>query len=405
MYNDYRSKSLTQLTQKFLDLLSKNSSDNPFQKNWIIVQNREMQQWLSLSFAKKYKIAANNEFIFPSELIWKLYRAKSPKLDLNLPSDIIPLQWSIFEVLQKDKQLQSELFGNRDYNPKIILQLSKSIADVFDLYQFFRPDMLNKWNSGGVVYQERQEQWQANLWNKLCKEWKSNEGISTRVEAYNNLKDWLTKGDFPFEDIPENVWMFGIPQVTNPISEIYTILSKSIHCYHFAVDTSVDSQNSDLNTFNNKLLNAVQNRNEVWRRSLDKHNVEVHLEEDDQIDASEYTKLDQIQRMLLNEPFVTSDENDRSISINSCHSKKREVEVLKDSILEAMNTNLELKAEEVLILVPNLDDYRSHLNESFVSDIVDQNIPINLGFSDHTDFRESTFLNLIGLLNSDFKVN
>jgi exodeoxyribonuclease V gamma subunit len=363
-----------------------------------------MQQWLSLNVALKHKIAANNEFIFPSELIWKLYRVKSPQLDINLPSDIIPLQWSIFELLQKDAQLQSKLFGSRAIEQKILLQVSGSIADAFDLYQVFRPDMLQKWNAEGYVYKDKQEKWQADLWNKLCSQWKSYEGVSTRVEVYNALKDWLMKGIFPFENIPKSISMFCVPQIPNPISEVYTLLSKSIQCHQFSVDVPVQSEESDLNSFNAKLLNSVQNRNEVIRQSLNNHKPEINFEVDDSVDPTLQSKLDQIQRMLLNETFETS-KDDQSISINSCHSKKREVEVLKDSILEAMNADPELKAEDVLVLVPDVNDYRSHLNECFGSDTKDQTIPINLGFSDYSEFRESTFLNLIGLLNSDFKVN
>lgn len=405
MYYDYKSKSLSHLTQKFLDILSENPSEDPFQKNWIIVQNREMQQWLSLNFAQKYKIAANNEFIFPSELIWKLYRVKNPQLDTNLSSDIIPLQWSVFELLQKDVQLQNTLLGTRAIDQKVLLQVSGSIADVFDLYQVFRPDMLEKWNSGGFIYNDNQEKWQADLWNKLCREWKSDEGISTRVEVYMELKNWLVKGIFPFENIPKRISMFCVPQITNPISEVYTLLSKSIQCYQFSVDVRAQNGDLDLDSFNAKLLNSVQNRNEVIRRSLNKYSAEVNLKVEDKIDPSVQSKLEHIQRMLLDEDFESSKDDDQSISINSCHSKKREVEVLKDSILEAMNADPKLKAEDVLVLVPNVNDYRSHLNECFISDIKDQSIPINLGFSDHTEFRESTFLNLISLLNSDFKVN
>jgi exodeoxyribonuclease V gamma subunit len=405
MYHDYRSKSLPQLTHKFLDVLSENSSDDPFQKNWIIVQNREMQQWLSLSLARKYKIAANNEFIFPSELIWKLYRVKNPKLDTNLPSDIIPLQWSIFELLQNDLQLQNTLFRNRAVDQKLLLQVSHSIADVFDLYQVFRPDMLKKWNSGGYVYKDSQEVWQADLWNKLCNQWKSNKTVSTRVEVFNKLKDWLSSGSFPLKNIPNCLMMFCIPQIPNPVSEIYTLLSRDIQCHQFTVDVPVQSQHPDLKTFNAKILNSVQNRNEAIQRILNKHTPGVKNVVLDTMEPSFDLRLHQIQRMLLGETFESLDNDDHSVSINSCHSKKREVEVLKDSILEAMNSNPELKAEDILVLVPDINDYRSHLNESFVSDTKDLTIPINLGFSDHTEFRESTFLTLIGLLNSDFKVN
>jgi exodeoxyribonuclease V gamma subunit len=80
MFFDYRFDSLTQLSEKFLDLLSSKNLDDPFVKNWIIVQNKEMQQWVTLQEAKNNSISANNEFIFPSEFLWKLYRLNIPEL-------------------------------------------------------------------------------------------------------------------------------------------------------------------------------------------------------------------------------------------------------------------------------------------------------------------------------------
>ena len=88
MILDYKSNSLTKLSGKFLELLASESSKNPFEKNWIIIQNKEMQQWITLKEAEVNSISANNEFIFPSEFIWKLYRFKNPELDKFLPSDL-----------------------------------------------------------------------------------------------------------------------------------------------------------------------------------------------------------------------------------------------------------------------------------------------------------------------------
>jgi len=405
MYHDYKSKSVSQLALKFLNLLKVNAPDDPFQKNWIIVQNREMQQWLTLQEAERSSISANNEFIFPSEFIWKLSRLKNPDLNIYLPSDIIPLQWGIFEVLQQDKELQKTLFRSSDINHKLLLQISKSIADVFDLYQVFRPEMLTRWSKGSFIYTDKQEQWQANLWIKLCKKWGKLDGISTRVDAYNDLKDLILNEEFPFQSLPGNIWMFGVPQIPSPISEIYILLSKKINCHQFSIDIESSKEDSDVSSFNHKLLKAVRNRNEIWRLNLIKYNSDVQNVVVDEAESLIDTKLHKIQKLISNEPFEKSFLVDNSITINSCHSKKREIEVLKDSILEAMNAEPKLKAEDILVLVPNVNDYRSHLNECFVSDTSDQTIPINLGFSDYSEFRESTFLNLIGLLNSDFKVN
>jgi len=405
MYHNYRSKSLTKLAHRFLEILSENSPTDPFQKNWIVVQNREMQQWLSLNLAKRKKIAANNEFIFPSEFIWKLYRLKDPDLGLHLPSDKIPLQWSIFERLEKDSNFRDLLFRTRELSPKMILQLSKSISDVFDLYQVFRPEMLKKWEFGQRVYNDPQEQWQANLWRTLTTSWGKSEEVSTRVEAFVKLREWLQNGEFPFESIPNNIWMFGVPQISKPFSEIIASLSQHINCYNFNFNFAIGANNSDLDLFSNKLLNAAFNSEKVLESTLKRHKTNVDSNIDSELSNNNDSLIVKIQNLLWGEKSQVSSTPDNTFSIHSCHSIKRETEVLKDSILSYMDKNPQDNTGHILILVPKLGDYRSQLREVFTSDTDKPTIPINLGFLDYTEFKESSFKNLLGLLNSDFKVN
>lgn len=405
MYYNYRSKSLTKLAHRFLDTLSENSPIDPFQKNWIIVQNREMEQWLSLNLAKRKKIAANNEFIFPLEFIWKLYRLKDPELSLHLPSDKIPLQWSIFERLDKDSKFRDTLFGDREQSPKMILQLSKSISDVFDLYQVFRPEMLKKWESGQRVYNDPQEQWQANLWRTLTTSWGKSEGVSTRVEAFVKLREWLQSGEFPFESIPNNIWMFGVPQISKPFSDIIASLSQHINCYNFNFNFAIGANNSDLDLFSDKLLNAAFNSEKVLESTLKRHDTNVDSNIDSELSNNNDSTIVKIQNLLWGEKSQASHTSDSTFSIHSCNSRNREVEVLKDSVLNFLDNNSAAVADDILILVPKLSDYRSQLREVFTSDTDKPTIPINLGFIDYTEFKESSFINLLGLLNSDFKVN
>lgn len=407
MYHDYRSKSFSQLTHQFLNLISENFPHDPFKKNWIIVQNREMEQWLTLNLAKRQKIAANNEFIFPSEFIWKLYRIKDSELSMHLPSDAIPLQWSIYEVLESEEPFQQILFGNREVNSKALFQLSKSIADVFDLYQFFRPEMLEKWESGHSIFQDSQEQWQAKLWKSLSKKWQQRDEITTRVQALNKLSTSLKQSEYPFQEIPENIWMFAVPHVSKPFSEILALLSNHVDCFHFSFDLDADTDidHTDVALFSQKLLKAANQNKLVLERSLQAHKVKINSVLSSEIFKTDKSKLKQIQKMLWNESISPQNIDHSSLSIHSCHSRKREVEVVKDSILEVLNNDENVQAEDILLLVPKISDYRSQLYDVFASDNNKPTLPINLGFLDNTEFKESSFLNVLSILNSDFKVN
>ena len=245
MFFDYRFDSLTQLSEKFLDLLSSKNLDDPFVKNWIIVQNKEMQQWVTLQEAKNNSISANNEFIFPSEFLWKLYRLNRPELPKYLPSDRIPLQWTIFEALNEDHVLLGKIVRENSTDQKLLLQLSKTISDVFDLYQVYRPELLIKWEHGLLVYNTKHEKWQAELWRNLSTKWKSEKDIITRVDAFNDLCSWLKNDSFPYKKVPDNIWIVSLPQFSKPFSETISLLSQHKQIYNFGYSFGRSDNNKD----------------------------------------------------------------------------------------------------------------------------------------------------------------
>lgn len=85
------------------------------------------------------------------------------------------------------------------------------------------------------------------------------------------------------------------------------------------------------------------------------------------------TLLSRIQYQLLNlehakERYVIS-HDDYSLSIHSCHTKRREVEILQDAILECFNrAKLEgrkLLPRDIVVMVPTINDYAPHIMAVF----------------------------------------
>ncbi|MDR1817931.1 MAG: exodeoxyribonuclease V subunit gamma [Puniceicoccales bacterium] len=56
---------------------------------------------------------------------------------------------------------------------------------------------------------------------------------------------------------------------------------------------------------------------------------------------------------------------DRSLSVHNCHSPLREVEVLRDQILDAFATIPDLQPEDIRVLAPSLDDFAPHIAAVF----------------------------------------
>src|SRR5690625_3359718 len=114
-------------------------SGNPMTTEILVVRNHGIGQWLSLDTAEKEGVAANMEFEFPSERIWKLIRGVDPDIPDTLPSDREPMTWSLMKLFQDD-----EVLGQFDHlrhyiredepdrRSMRIWKLASKIADVFD---------------------------------------------------------------------------------------------------------------------------------------------------------------------------------------------------------------------------------------------------------------------------------
>src|SRR5690606_32583236 len=62
-------------------------------------------------------------------------------------------------------------------------------------------------------------------------------------------------------------------------------------------------------------------------------------------------------RRPLSERLPRSARTDGSISIVSCHSPEREVEVLRETLLDLFEKDRTLKAEDVVVMAPNIGKY------------------------------------------------
>lgn len=404
MFFKYTSNSIINLSDKFLDVLSKNSPLDPFSKNWIIVQNNEMQQWMKLQEASKRSISANNEFILPSEFLWKLYRLHRPELPKNLPSDRLPMQVSIFEVLNNDNYLVKEITGKEFLDPKLLLQLSTSISDVFDLYQVFRPKLIQKWEENKLNYHTKHEIWQAKLWRKLSDFWSTKEEVVTRVDAFNSLEEWISVGSFPFNKLPDKIWIFSLPHYSKPFADIISFLANKIDVHDFGYAYEKLINTSDDNSFSKSLLKTHLDNKLVVDDSLQSAGGDVQkvpIPEEN----FESSTLKKVQGILQNRITTDTGLGDKTLQIHSCYNIRREAELLKDKLLKAFNEDRELKPEECMILVPKIDDYKNVLNDVLSEAVNEPNIPLGKAFEDRAQLPKNTFLELLSVLNSDFKVN
>ncbi len=389
MFFEYRSKSIYPLRKKLSEQVRSEGKDSPLKPSWIVVQNREAREWITYQLAGINGIAANIEFILPSELIWKLFRFVKKDLPKILPSDRLPMQWSVFELLSsKRTELEKAGFPFKIGDESLRLQLASQIADVFDLYQVYRPYMIKSWTNRKLTTKNKHEIWQSVLWNFLHAEWNDNElKLPDRSEAFFILKEKLAGNNSLLNSIPDHIHIFGLSQSSGPFLDILNTLAqqKDIHFY-----TGVFDQPESIK--NHSFKELIQE----WSESK---NDTLQVLSQYQTHQSDLNSSDQnLIITLLNK------ESEVPVQVHSCHNVRREVEVLKTELLCFLDVNPEVSLDEILILVPDMEQYVSVINSVMSFDEGEPSIPIGLPFVSNENIA-SLLINLIELVQSDFKVS
>ena len=181
--------------------------NNPIMSEVIVVQSQGMARWLSQQVALRHGIWANCRFLFPNAIVSEIFNSL---LGEDLDEDLFSpefLQWRILRILpqclERPEFSNLKSYLSNDGTGLKELQLAEQIANVFDHYTIYRPDLLFDWESG------KETHWQAFLWRVLI-----NQGPGThRADRRRKSLEKLRSGNFDLERLPPRISVFGIPQL------------------------------------------------------------------------------------------------------------------------------------------------------------------------------------------------
>jgi exodeoxyribonuclease V gamma subunit len=154
----YTSNRLEVLAGALSDLL-RHPLDSPLAQEVVMVQSRGMERWLRMRLASAHGISANIWFPFPNRFLQRIFSKIFPdrcRTELFSPDAAL---WRIMEILPACTE-DREFGSLRDYlsagdGDLKRFQLSSLIADTFDQYLLFRPEMVFRWERGDETH------WQA----------------------------------------------------------------------------------------------------------------------------------------------------------------------------------------------------------------------------------------------------
>ncbi|ABW66864.1 exodeoxyribonuclease V subunit gamma [Desulfosudis oleivorans] len=430
----FTSNRMEMLSRAFCEALTAYPLDNPFARETIVVQSMGMKRWLSMEMARHTGICAHNRFLFPNAFLNQMLQtAFADAVPVSPDVGVEAMTWAVFPVL-------ADVFAHPALSPlqaylqdgDVIkrYQLAARIADTFDQYLVFRPDMLLQWEAGALPA-DPHEKWQAHLWRLLI----SQGWAEQRAERWKQFLSLAQSGALAGSTLPSRVSVFGISTLPRFHVQVFAALSAFLEVRFFVLNPCRHYWGDILSTYEKKQVETGADARDIPEaaRHLETGNsllasmgmvardffamVEDHPHQETSLfaPAGETTMLACLQNDILDlkdaadQERVRVDGNDASMQISVCHSPMREVEALHDNLLAMFEADAGLSPEDVLVMAPNMEVYAPYVEAVFDAGADDggQRVPYTV-----TDRRSKsgspvvrTFLGLMDLWESRFGIS
>jgi exodeoxyribonuclease V gamma subunit len=386
----HRSNRTEALVDALAELVAVPPAD-PFAPEVIVVQGRGMARWLGLELARRLGVWANPAFPFPRAFIDQVSAAllgEAPEAAaLYAPEG---LAWAIAAELPR--HLASERFApvrrflDGDDHGSRLLALARRIAELFDQYAVFRPDLVLAWEAGSGDPGD----WQPALWRALVARF----GALHPAARARDLLAALRGGGPPAGALPARASVFGLATLPPLYVELLAALAPFVELHFFALTPSRDYW-GDLPSARERRRALAAAGGDASDLYLDAPPLLVSLGrvgrdfqqlfearvayQDDPVDryrepgdgsllaALQSDLLDLRVRGAAGAPRLTLAADDGSIAIHACHAPMREVEVLHDRLTALFAADPSLRPHDVIVMTPAIDTYAPLIDAVFTS--------------------------------------
>ncbi len=381
MVNIIRSNRVELLLNRLANRISEAPLASVFAAELVVVPSPAMARWVNLRLARKQGVAANLSYPLPASFVWQLARDLLDDLPEQDPFGLDTLTWKVYGALPelvRDPPF-APLHHYLGADPKGLkrFQLASRIADVFDRYQLYRPELIRRWEEG------EGDDWQALLWRRLT----AGIGHRHRVAVIDRLLEILAEsGTAP--PLPERISLFAISSLPPLLVAVIHALARHrtvdlyLHAPTDAFWADLISQKelarkrlerpeeADLWEVGNGLLASWGRQGQALQDLL--LDADAPIEE---VDAFAATRggilLERLQRDIFAlRPITEVGEReeaaaDDSIQVHICHSALRECQVLHDQLLGMLESDSELRPEDILVMVPEISRYAPYIAAVF----------------------------------------
>ena len=401
----HTSNHLEELARVLATFLREKKSVGVLDPEVVVVPSRGLERWLKLYLARVNGISANLEFPFPQAFLEKAVFANlrqriDPAATVN-PFAQEVMTWKIFFALERggeqsyrlSPELDTYLTATGDELSRYHLALL--LADLFDRYLLARPELIRAWERGeNPLSQFTTSRWQKELWQSL-----SQGQAKVHFAALHELLNQMIYPEFfpepaPFSlkklssALPSRLFLFGFAALPFAYFDLFKALSRLTEVHLFHCNPCAQYWGDQYRTgVEKQRFKAVPKAPEKcddppaghpllvsWGRlgraffdlaaalEVDRYNEHFVAPEGNFL-------LAHLQRQILflapPENAVRLEEQDSSLQIHRCHGRQREVEILYDNILSALERDPALEPDDILVMAPDIGLYVPYIEALF----------------------------------------
>ena len=380
----FRASRLEALLDPMMQLLKAAPPHEVLAPHEVIAAHPGMRRWLGRELARRAGprgITANLRIELPSSWLDRLARELLGEEAIALrPYRRELLRWRIHARLRTldDPQLTAWLDGDAATREQRGFQLADRLARLYSQYLVYRPDWLADWSAGRVKPAD------AGLLAPLWRELRREIGVPHRGERIVQLVGALGRSD---EAAREPLHVFGIAQlapaelavfkavaqrrmvalyVPDPCRAHWGGLRTPLAQLRERVETAPDAADTEGHFLDqgHPLLGAWGRMGQHFVLALDDIGARVdtrHFE--DEGDARPRDRLAGVQESIrrfdasLIGEYAAAPRADASLRIHACHTRLRELEVLRDALLDARSVRPDLKPAQIVVMMPDIHAY------------------------------------------------
>jgi exodeoxyribonuclease V gamma subunit len=386
-----RSASLTSLADHLADHLITAPPRDPFASVEVVVPSRGVERWLTQRLstrlgatAHEAGVCANVTFPFLGGVVERILAATLG----GEPGDVDPwsperLAWPLLALLDDlptasaFEPLRLHLVDGGAPALRRRFPLARRIADLFDRYALYRPDMVMAWRRGEDVDGSGTPlaanlAWQPPLWRRLSAELAVESPDRRTTESLRRLR----RGEVQRAgDLPGSVTVFGVLALPPRQLELLAALSRTVPVtlYTHAPCPAWATHDAEPSP-SNPLLAASGGRAREAHTILAPHLGDAMLLPVPDGAGATVTALGVVQEDIRRDlrrgvgrqvPPLAWSAGDDSLQVHACHGPLRQLEVLREVLLGLLEDDPTLEPRDIAVLTPDVEAYASIVSAAF----------------------------------------